>query len=76
MEPLLGGDEINATHHDHRVVQAGEDVSGGSGHVIEDVEGGTGGNDQMGFLGTEEKDAAATPTHTGLHFQPERTYER
>ncbi|KAF7060260.1 hypothetical protein CFC21_091338 [Triticum aestivum] len=77
MEPLLGGDEINATHHDHRVVQAGEeDVSGGSGHVIEDVEGGTGGNGQMGFLGTEEKDAAATPTRTGFHFQPERTYER
>ena len=53
-----------------------EDVSGGSGHVIEDVEGGTGGNGQMGFLGTEEKDAAATPTRTGFHFQPERTYER
>ncbi|EMS48450.1 hypothetical protein TRIUR3_03450 [Triticum urartu] len=57
MEPLLGGVEINATHHDHRDVE-------------EDVEGGTGVNGQMGFLGTEEKDAAAT--RTGFHFQPEK----
>ncbi|EMS66105.1 hypothetical protein CFC21_064744 [Triticum aestivum] len=45
-------------------------VRGGNGHVIEDVEGGTGVNGQMGFLGTEEKDAAAT--RTGFHFQPEK----
>ncbi|KAM3214926.1 hypothetical protein ACQJBY_067084 [Aegilops geniculata] len=44
--------------------------SGGNGHVIEDVEGGTGVNGQMGFLGTEEKDAAVT--RTGFHFQPEK----
>ncbi|VAH41720.1 unnamed protein product [Triticum turgidum subsp. durum] len=45
-------------------------VRGGNIHVIEDVEGGTGVNGQMGFLGTEEKDAAAT--HTGFHFQREK----
>ena len=48
----------------------GEDVSGGSGHVIEDVEGGTGGNGQMGALGADKKDAAAACI--GYHFHPEK----
>ena len=48
----------------------GEDVSGGSGDVIEDVAGGTGGNGQMGFLGADKKDAAAA--HIGFHFHPEK----
>ena len=38
-----------------------EHIKGDRGHVIEDVEGGSKGNSQMGFLGANEKEADGFP---------------